>query len=506
MQTIIEAVKHIWGKDSVIDGICSAAIVLFCMGISGWIIREGYDEIYNPDNDYVRALLRKKPIHDKRVYQYYKKVTTFSDAIVVGWSLFVYFIVMISYVLSNKEQSIYFCVMYTAMIPMGVVLFSRRRVRRYNQYLERSILMEGTITEVWPKAEYNLNGLQIEADYVFTDPDGKEHNCTEVVEMFLLGFPYQRQFEKWKKLYYPGKRVHILVNAYEYKLSYLPMQEDYCRAYKKHRWLYLLQGEYLARGWRERKEDSDIEVDWSDFDMANYPKEDPYTLMFRANDSRSVYDGIRVGKLYFFPMHPTTKLQWVFVIGFYTALSALTFFMEAYLPFCFFVIVLIVYITIMPLIMRGGQKLYEKVCREQYKADYIKKIKSDNDIAFRQERIRRYALSNGLEKPIHSAMDLGLQTMLNQASKWYMELGYDLGDIILLKSINGQSLCNMETEQARGAGLPEGYYVIAVKDTYWLCCTKEEERVYAFSKPLGLTHTKYGSLYDYIIDICGITG
>lgn len=103
-------------------------------------------------------------------------------------------------------------------------------------------------------------------------------------------------------------------------------------------------------------------------------------------------------------------------------------------------------------------------------------------------------------------MDLELQAMLNGASKWYMELGYDIGDIVLLKSIDGRSACYLETERARENGLPEGYYVIAVKDTHWLCCTKEDERVYAFSKGLGLTHTKYGSLYDYIIEVGGTLG
>ena len=69
--------------------------------------------------------------------------------------------------------------------------------------------------------------------------------------------------------------------------------------------------------------------------MQVYFQGDPYTLMFRLLDKRSGYDGIWVGKLYFFPMHPTTKLQWAFVIGFYIALSVFTFIMEEYLLCCF---------------------------------------------------------------------------------------------------------------------------------------------------------------------------
>ena len=41
-------------------------------------------------------------------------------------------------------------------------------------------------------------------------------------------------------------------------------------------------------------------------------------------------------------------------------------------------------------------------------------------------------------------------------------------------------------------------------DVYWLCCCAKEECIYAFSITLGLTQTKYQSLYDYIIEACNI--
>ena len=500
MQTIIEAVKHIWGRDYIIIEIICIAFLLICFGISELISRKTLGGIYNMVNDIETTLLKNKPINDKRVNRHYKKITIFSDAVIMSALLFVYLFVCIPLYIEQGVDMVVFFIMYTVPVLIGAVIFSGKHVRSYNKYLQRSILIEGTITEVY--AGFIENGFQIAADYVFTDPNGKEHKCTQAVIMFMFGFPYGRQFEKWKKLYYPGKKVNILVNAYEYNLSYLPMREDYSKAYKRPKELYLYPVNYRMNRWRENKEDSDIEVDWSGFDMANYPKEDPYTLMFRFLDTRSTHYELKVGKLHLCPMHPTTKLQWAFVIGFYTALSVFAFIMGKYYLFFLFVMILLAYVTIMPLIMRDGEKLHERLCRERYKSDYIRKIKDDHSLSSGQGRIRRYVLSNGLEKQIQSA--IGLQTIFNKASKWYLELGYNLGDIILLQSINGKSVCDLETTKARQYGLPEDYYVIAVKDTQWLCCTKEDERIYAFSKSLGLTHTNYSTLYDYIIDVCDI--
>ena len=94
--------------------------------------------------------------------------------------------------------------------------------------------------------------------------------------------------------------------------------------------------------------------------------------------------------------------------------------------------------------------------------------------------------------------------MLNDASEWYVDEGVSIGDVILLKDENGKSACLKETEYLKQYGLPEDYYVIAVKESYWLCCCAKEECIYAFSITLGLTQTKYQSLYDYIIEACNI--
>lgn len=49
-------------------------------------------------------------------------------------------------------------------------------------------------------------------------------------------------------------------------------------------------------------------------------------------------------------------------------------------------------------------------------------------------------------------------------------------------------------------GFPEKYYVLAKYDENYYCCCKESEQLYMYSRGLGITHTKYATIYDYIIE------
>lgn len=132
---------------------------------------------------------------------------------------------------------------------------------------------------------------------------------------------------------------------------------------------------------------------------------------------------------------------------------------------------------------------------------------TSNEIIIRREQeqcIKLFVKESGMKRDELHVDTLKYNLLLNNASKWYVNEGASIGDVILLNDDNGESLCLKETEYLKRYGLPEDYYVVAVKDTYWLCCHAEEEYIYNFSKTVGLTHTKYRSLYDYIIETCNI--
>lgn len=48
-------------------------------------------------------------------------------------------------------------------------------------------------------------------------------------------------------------------------------------------------------------------------------------------------------------------------------------------------------------------------------------------------------------------------------------------------------------------GFPENYYVLAKYDENYYCCCKESERLYMYSRAIGITNTPYETVYDYII-------
>ncbi len=57
-----------------------------------------------------------------------------------------------------------------------------------------------------------------------------------------------------------------------------------------------------------------------------------------------------------------------------------------------------------------------------------------------------------------------------------------------------------KTLEQRQQGLPDEYYVIAVKNNYCLCGKVRDGQIYSFSRGLGITHTKYLDIYDFILD------
>ena len=56
------------------------------------------------------------------------------------------------------------------------------------------------------------------------------------------------------------------------------------------------------------------------------------------------------------------------------------------------------------------------------------------------------------------------------------------------------------TRKLHSQGLHEDYYVISEKNNIIWCCCAHEDRVFSYSKGLGITKTKYFDIFDFIID------
>ncbi|MBR1599272.1 MAG: hypothetical protein IJ661_10255 [Lachnospiraceae bacterium] len=229
---IISEMLLVKTKDYFIIELSAIVLLLLVIGIAKIISAKILGDAYKTVSDIESRILKEKPINDKDVLKHYRKITIFSDTAIMGAIILVYLFVCVPVYLSQGIRLVIFFIMLTIpLLPIAIII-SLKRVRKYNKYFARSILVEGKITE---GAKVNAIGrsAKIEVWYEFIDIYGREHKCRQMVNRFLFQLPYRKQIEKWEKLYYSGKRVNILVNAYETNMSYLPMREDYCKEYGK---------------------------------------------------------------------------------------------------------------------------------------------------------------------------------------------------------------------------------------------------------------------------------
>lgn len=56
------------------------------------------------------------------------------------------------------------------------------------------------------------------------------------------------------------------------------------------------------------------------------------------------------------------------------------------------------------------------------------------------------------------------------------------------------------TKTFREQGMPKDCYAISYKDNTLLCCSASDKRIFAYSRYVGITNTKYFDIYDYIIE------
>ena len=112
---------------------------------------------------------------------------------------------------------------------------------------------------------------------------------------------------------------------------------------------------------------------------------------------------------------------------------------------------------------------------EQQKLNEIKRIE------YQEKRIKQYIIDQHLVPDFEQAEFVKDNFALNDACGWYVFQGCNIADICLVQEVDGQSVCVNETNKAWENGLPKEYYVIAIKDNYYLCCCTKDEFVYSFS-------------------------
>ena len=91
----------------------------------------------------------------------------------------------------------------------------------------------------------------------------------------------------------------------------------------------------------------------------------------------------------------------------------------------------------------------------------------------------------------------------NQGTLWLiMHYGrsQEMSDILNILPLIGKGKYFDYIDKLYEQGLPENYYVLAEQDEKYYCCCADSERLYLFSRGVGITQTKYETIYDYIIE------
>jgi len=159
------------------------------------------------------------------------------------------------------------------------------------------------------------------------------------------------------------------------------------------------------------------------------------------------------------------------------------------------------------IIDRRHFKFQEYKMKCNIKNDLAEKEKRYNEeILERQSLIFKHIPIEGcMEKELseQSIVFSNIKTKLNLGTLWLLENYYKSEK---MKKIFNLLSCMLSDEyfeylkRMYEQGFPENYYVLAEKNSNYYCCCKESERLYMYSKAIGITNTPYETVYDYIIE------
>lgn len=137
---------------------------------------------------------------------------------------------------------------------------------------------------------------------------------------------------------------------------------------------------------------------------------------------------------------------------------------------------------------------------------YIEK-KSDNQLEIqKQNHILSYFNDRVIKSSgeiCFSEMEQRLGIVFNESFKWcLLNLSDAAADfhMSLWETEGNQFVFELETLRQREFGLPDKYFLIDKNESYYYCCKESSERIYAFSRALGITNTPYADIYDFVLD------
>lgn len=250
--------------------------------------------------------------------------------------------------------------------------------------------------------------------------------------------------------------------------------------------------------------DDEEELDWADFDMTKYPRENYRKIFWEDRARMGVAPGYNKYFLKGYPWGDISVVVW-FCLSVFTGYIYIQ--KEEFAIGRMWLATGGLLVAFLFYVQLEGRKLYIEQCKLNFKCEYLRKQNEKMTIVENRDEIIKMEYSypkTELDKVTAEERDNILRQLkendifLDEACEWYMNHLVHQKDIILLQVYDGVSVCVEKTLEARSFGLPQDYYVLAVQDGMYLCGRRWESALYCFSKGLGITRTTYFSLLEYI--------
>lgn len=179
----------------------------------------------------------------KEALSRYNSISVLNETSMFIPALFVDFLLLIIIPLIWEQdwRDAYKVIAFSCIICFSpIYLYCLYLVRRYNQFLSKSIIITDVeIQEIsYIEQISNRSMSSIAVQYKYIAPDGKTYESIQKTELFSKKFePNQRRL--WMDLL-QSKNLHIIVAKEDYSKSYFPLCEEYCIAFKRRYVVHLL--------------------------------------------------------------------------------------------------------------------------------------------------------------------------------------------------------------------------------------------------------------------------
>lgn len=174
----------------------------------------------------------------------------------------------------------------------------------------------------------------------------------------------------------------------------------------------------------------------------------------------------------------------------------------AFLFICIFVLGIYIIIEYLPYYfqIRGDRKYMEEHPTSEHDMSFVDQV-AEKQLYILEHMTQCKVSENELQKLTEGLA--GEWIRFNRGTLWMLThygKSQEMSDIFnLLPLLWEEKYCDY-IKKMREQGFPENYYILVEQNEKYYCCCEESERLYMYSRGVGLTQTKYGTIYDYIIE------